>query len=193
MKRLLLSLCSIVFLTACTDFHHMHYRKIKKVPASGFVAPPEINEGTKNSLQVHDKELMDTSRGNNGFQNPIQEFKNSRIQKFNHSKIKKFNNSPIHQFTHSPIQKLHSGKSEKVNKPKKDFAGLWIIIFLFLGALVIAFGISILVFGIFILNWFFILAGIVFFLVGVIPYVKLIESLVSRFISPGKKRKFEEK
>ena len=175
MKQLVFLLVLIFSLSACSEFHHMHYRNVKKVPAKGIVEPVSIREKDF-KVQEAVSQAMDSSTLN------VVELPNEKCDSFFILPVKNrgyYYKSSIKKDVAKVVPGIKSVK-EKFRQKKKasqnnrgDGSGLLVILLLFLGLGLLAVGGTIFVIGIYSISWLMILLGLVMILLGLLPFLGL--------------------
>ncbi|MDQ3110293.1 MAG: hypothetical protein M3R17_10390 [Bacteroidota bacterium] len=173
MKRTLLFSVLIFFFSACSDFQRMHYRKLKKVPASGFI---EARAALENN-SIHETVAASES-DSSGFAEPeiaaadipaTPGKKNSyRLVPDVKKQIEK--TQPVKKMFREKLQK----KKNAVYKHGKFKSVMLIILALVLGIMLMMLGGVTFVAGFYALSIFPILAGLVVFCIGLLPFIGLI-------------------
>ena len=187
MKNLFWVFTFLLIFSGCTDFYHVHYPKLKKVPATGevvaFVArekklPQEKTNIPLNSICEKENSVSIKSDSNRiGIQNIFS------------ANEKKTDSDSIPLKTKNDFQKTTSHSFKKTTLVKKNPI-LRIIGLLLLGLILLAYGIGIIVAGIFAASLLIACAGILVALLGILPFLGLISMLVGdRFTRDD----FEEK
>lgn len=187
MKQLIFFLALILSFSGCSEFHHMHYRKVKKVPAKGFVETRlqiETNfiAGKKadraiDSLQTAEREIP--------CENAVPEptLQNNNPAYIIPPVVKKKAEDPVRK-------KINAGKPIKFKKPdfqrnRIDGTVALIIFFLFLGVALMVIGGAIFVGAFYMFSIWLLLLGLAIFFLGLLPFL----GLLSLAFGGGKNRK----
>ena len=193
MKKLYWIILALIFGSGCSDFYHLHYRKMNKVPAtgeiSGFVAPekkkivksvvPTIVKKNENDSVLEKNDSVLISSENKTVEKIKAKIPVSISQKF----------FPKKQFQ-KPL--VHQQEKYKARKDRK-----YLIIFglLFIGFLLFSYGIGLIIAAIFGATflgtafWLF-LIGLGLMLLGLLPFLGVISMIVGYRMKP---QEFEEK
>lgn len=159
---LLISICTI----SCSDFSHMHYRHVKKVPASGYVAPRLTEEKLFIPIEenaVAEKKIL---------------FCVDSIQRIDSVKKTNCKSKRINPIL-VPEQKKSLSAKKKLTlhsvqrKEKRGGTILLVVLLLLFGLFLIVSGIIIFVAGFFGLIWWMIPLGFIVFLLGLLPFAGL--------------------
>ena len=183
MKKIIFPFSLIILFSACSDFYHLRYKKLNKVPVNGFVAPAHTNH-----QQVPDKNYFHKTEilVKDSVANQKTEIKISLVKK------------------RSVQEKISSGKKIKKNIPEKikisipqqhksDGAGFLILLTLLLGLLLIVLGIWVLVIAILAAVWWIILIGLILILIGLLPFWGLVSFVVGGRHKPNQAYQNQEK
>jgi hypothetical protein len=171
MKLTIFFLVLLFSFSACTDFQHVHYRKLKKVPAKGFVAPyvtkeREVVAGEKDVLTADSAKVISPEKRDSINDQPVTTLKDNRG--YYQKQIRKL----------LPHKRTFGRKPVQFKKPvfhkKGDGSVFLIFVFLFLGVLLMSFGGAMFVTGFYQLNIWLILLGAVVFLLGLLPFLGLL-------------------
>ncbi len=191
MKNLFRIIFALVLCSGCSDFQHMHYRNLKKVPATGvvaaFVAPEKKIAATGNILPVsraeekRDPMKADSLAPKAEFEKVKAVHVNGKMKTFRVTETKiaaKTNRIPMHADRRFPAGKKN---------PTLRIIGL-----LLLGLLLITYGCVIIFGGFIAASMLLILLGILVVLLGVLPFAGLI-SMMAGDRTQDSKNRFEEK
>ncbi|MCX6311816.1 MAG: hypothetical protein NT084_09280 [Bacteroidetes bacterium] len=191
MKKLFCFLFPIIFFSACSDFQHVHYSKLKKVPATGFVAPLEIkyksqrsqkeNQINANEFQKYDSFVSE---------NPILKIE-SLEQKGSENKFNTKN--AIKEKKHIALKKVSTNQLHKNQKQKRIGEGFLIFMLIVLFLTLIILGGIVFVMGIFAGIWWAILIGLALIFLGGFPLVGFVGFIVGDRNRPMPAKIKEEK
>jgi hypothetical protein len=174
MKRLMLFPVLIFFFSACSAFHHMHYRKVKKIPAHGFVEQIAVDQNAGRNVALPAKK--DTS----AFVN---------VEDAQPKSLQPVVKAPLHenssfspgkdQLKKMPVEKKIVSKkpwkrksaAHKHGRLKSIFLMVLLLVF---GACVIGLGVIVLIGGFYSIALLPILVGLGFIFLGFLPYLQLI-------------------
>jgi hypothetical protein len=194
MKNLCWIIFALVFSSGCSDFYHLHYRKLDKVPAMG-ERRQESGAGGRRSQER--------------FSGMLAEKKNDSVVVKNDSVVRNDSSVLVREKSFEKIKSaIPVGVREKIFPKKqaekiiprilkkkyheRDKKVLIILGLLFLGFILISYGVGVMVAGILGASFLFILAGILIFLLGLLPFVGLISMAVGNSYQPSQDE-FEEK
>jgi hypothetical protein len=176
MKCFVLFSVSIFFFSACSDFQHMHYRKLKKVPAHGFVKPRAEAE----IIPANEIVLPATSDSSATAKIPNPEI----IAISPVVKVKK----PVHSLPASGkkqlrkigsvkktvVEKIQTKQNSIQKKEGKFKSILLLLFFLGLGLWAIAVGVLMIAYAFYPFSLVLVVGGIAFIFFGFIPFIQLI-------------------
>jgi hypothetical protein len=166
-------------LASCSGFEHIHYRKLKKVPAKGDAGERAFHERT-----VYFQEKKNDSAA----------VLNFPVKKAMEDSARPLYNKYAYQFTSSRKTRpaltagIHINKHgyklpafpEKLKRPVKspdrrgDGSVFLVLLFLFIGFGLLATGVVMIIIGINSIVWWLILLGLVVLFLGLIPFLGLI-------------------
>jgi hypothetical protein len=176
MKRLIFFLVLVLAFSGCSEFHQLHYRHVKKVPAKGFVE--KISADEKNiAAKGKALEQVDSLKSNEA------EVLNEKPD----AVILPMDNNPGYYLppilekrtaNPAPFKKIIRDKL-KLKKPilhRKggDGSVFLIVVFLFLGVCLMLIGGSIFVGAFYGFSIWMLLLGLVIFLLGLLPFLGLL-------------------
>jgi hypothetical protein len=175
MKRLIFFLVLILTFSACSEFQHLHYRHVKKVPAKGFV---KKHPGTERKI-AEEKTVGQVDPSHSAEAGIVNEKQDSIIPaKDNNpvyhlpSVLKKQTENP------SPLKKIVRGKLQPqkpiLHRKGGDGSVFLIVVFLFLGVCLMVIGGTIFVGAFFGFSLWLLLLGLVIFLLGLLPFLGLL-------------------
>ncbi|CAN5415469.1 hypothetical protein BH09BAC5_BH09BAC5_25880 [soil metagenome] len=189
MKRLALLCLVIMSVVSCSDFQHIHYRKVRKIPASGNVIPLSIDQPEKKTNAIINIETIVVAKKSKIGESIISNQKISKQlvieKKINSNQIE---NKPAK----GHIENNSTKQSVKTKIKKRDGSALLIFFFLFLGVVLISWGIGLILTGIFAAVWWFIPAGAILVFLGLMPFLGMI-SFAFGNKTKRKPKKYEEK
>lgn len=174
MKHLVFLLVLIFSLSACSGFQHMHYRKVKKVPAKGFVEPVSISEKDFKEQEIL---VLVIDSSNQVKELPDEKCDSSLASGVN---VRGYQFKPAIKKDVAKVIPVKNFVREKFPEKKKayqdhrgDGSGLLIILLLFFGLGLLAVGGTIFVIGFYALSWLLIALGLVMILLGLLPFLGL--------------------
>ncbi len=166
--------------SACSDFYHQHYRKVKKVPANGFVDVREVKE-LNSPIKVKPDSSFATAI------NIPEELHDSVVVIQTHKHGYDLAPAIKKQVRFSPVKKIsektQAEKSALRNKPKSI---LLIIGLLFIGFGLIVFGGSVIALAAFASAWLVMAIGIALILLGMFPFFVLLTYVFGKRHNPYK-------
>lgn len=175
MKRLIFFVVLILSFYGCSEFQHLHYRHVKKVPAKGFVAPFSIEERNvyaekKVAEEIDSAKLIETGTiaakqdsailytyNNPGYHPPV--FKKQTE-----------NSAPSKPVIRDKL-KL---KKTQPHRKGGDGSLFLIVVFLFLGICLMLLGGSLFVAAFYGFTLWMVVLGLVIFLLGLLPFLGLL-------------------
>jgi hypothetical protein len=200
MKNVCRLFFALIFSSGCSDFYHLHYHKLNKIPASGEVSGFVLREekewqgaaagGSENiCLTIESENKSDSILV--GKDSVLIEMKKKSVKekrvdrRRDEIRIDNFKKD----FSEKRSKKL-IGVRAKI-RHEHDHHVLIVIGLLFLGAILFSNGIALIILGIFGLTFWMFLTGMVLVFLGILPLLGLISMIVGdRFKRP---EKFEEK
>ncbi|HET6992707.1 MAG TPA: hypothetical protein VFJ43_15340 [Bacteroidia bacterium] len=176
MKRLIFFLVPIIFLSACSDFYHLHYKKLDKIPVQGYVAPLEIKPRQFSDRKKICHVIPDTLKKNS----VISEKQEPEIISVEKEVKRNYSISPKVQA--KSAQKI-SGKTKifpqiKNHQQKFDGAGFFVILILLFCLALIVGGGFVFVIGIYAGFWVPILIGLLMICLGIFPVIGFIGFMI---------------
>ncbi len=168
--------------SACSDFYHQQYKKVKKVPATGFVDVREVKESTSPIKVQPDSSFVPAIKIPEEQQDSALVL---QTHKHGYDLLPAIKNEVV---SYSQVKKWKA-KTEvekpafQRNKPKST---LLIIGLLFIGFGLIIFGGSIIALAAFTSAWLMLLLGIAILLLGMFPFFVLLTYVVGKKHNPYK-------
>lgn len=175
MKQLIFFLVLILSFSGCSEFQHLHYRHVKKVPAKGFVEPFYSRErngyaeeriaekiDSSKSIEVEAIAAKQDSAVLYTYNNPG----------YHPPALKKIAENPV------PSKPLIRDKlkleKQSLHRKGGDGSLFLIVVFLFLGICLMLIGGSIFVAAFYGFTLWMVVLGLVIFLLGLLPFLGLL-------------------
>jgi hypothetical protein len=184
--------------SGCSDFYHLHYRKLDKIPAHGDYLPTTFSP-EKKSIPSEKKEGLTFCESNDSL--------NDKTNVVFHVEHKKSFGQRIFQPIKIQEEKMISEKNRariktaaskikhvihSKGKEAKDHHVLIIIGLLLLGFFLLSYGVGLIIVGIMNVVVWVIFAGIAVLALGLLPFLGMISMVVGDRHEPSEKQ-FEEK
>ncbi|MEO5642869.1 MAG: hypothetical protein ABIQ40_08800 [Bacteroidia bacterium] len=194
MKHLAFLLVLFFSLSGCTGFQHLHYRKVKKVPAKGYV---EAVERSENQFKepVFSAPLIDSSKNyvpelvNEKCDSAIILNDNKRGYRLANS-IKTQGQKTAQAKKSVTAKMLH--KKTAYKKFRKDHSGWLILLLLLLGLGLLAVGGTVFVIGFYSFSLLLVLVGIVLILLGLLPFLGMMSFIMGSRTQHNKNGAYKE-
>jgi hypothetical protein len=175
MNRFVLVAVLLIFFSGCSEFQHMHYRKLKKVPAHGFVE-------TRADVEPHfANEITLTAESDSSTISKIPEAETITVSPVTKTQksfyptvlpekklLRKL--SPVKK---KVVEKI-SAKQNSIHKPGKFKSIFLLVLLLFFGTLAIMFGVLLIGGALSSFSLFVLVSGLAFIFLGFMPFLQLI-------------------
>jgi len=189
MKYAVLAGLLLFLLTGCSDFYHLQYRHLDKIPAKGEIAPRvqkdrslPFHSSAKDSVPLRSETVIaDTlAKENNAKENDAVGKKEMRAVAHPSVKLK------THEKFSSPDQRaVHPRSGEK----RRGRAVLRVLLVLMSGFMLMLLGMTIAVYGFFATSLLLAVLGLGTFLLGSLPYTILCVSVLKRLVGRNKRER----